>query len=324
MNLTQLLRYLRYELLDDPQLPCVWGATEDELEDSLLRYLNEALRFLHLRKMKSDPSYYTDIRTVAEMGLTYGKVGNWNTLDLPEYVLSLRRIEIIPDSSDGEAHPLEYVHLVNSDGSTLFGSLRLPSTACTRFTFLGRRRFGIAGTLPATGLRLYFVRRQADMVRFEPISGTTLTFRVTVTASSTRGAFVGRSNYYVGGRVQVIEALRGGPPAAPAPPQEEIRDVTEYAPPGGFVFPTFNFTVGEAFSAAIASGDVIEVIPTLEEEYHELLAYLAAQRAYHREGEISNQLAQSETVKDLWKQFLSSAQFRQGVSHKIPTFDRTW
>lgn len=306
---------MRVDLLDDPALPNLWGQTDAEMENTLTRYLNEAMKFMTLRKIKSDPSFYTDTGTMEELGLVTGTLGNWITVDLPEYILSIRKIEMRESAFPESNSKVEYAHLVETDGTTLFGGLRIPHFRGTRFTILGRRRIGFTGNPENVDFRFYFVRRQPDLVRFT--AGATSNDEradVDVTTDATRGALVGRPDYYVGARVQCISA-------DDAAPQEEIRDVSSYA--ANAAYPDFRMSFSQAFTAALADGDVLEVIPSFEDEYHELLAYLAVQRAYHREGEISNQIASSETVKQLWQQFLSSGERRQTASCRVPWFDRT-
>lgn len=312
MNLTELLQYLRIDLLD-ADVATSWGDTDQEQENALLRYLNRAKDFMVLRKAKSDPTFYTDVRGFAELGLEWSTVGGWSAVTFPEYALKIRKIELVLPNSEEASVAVEYKHISESDGSVLFGGLRLPFLRSTTWTLLGSRRIGFSGDSRNSEFRLFFIRRQPNMLRFAVTDGTTTTFDVDVSAAPQRGKWEGRADYYVGGRVQVVSA-------ADVAPQEEIRDVTAFSVQGAY--PAFRFTIGEAFSAPIAAGHVLEIIPPFEDEYHELLAFLAAQRAMGRESEVANQIAVSETMKQLWNQFLSSSENKQTSSFHVPHFDR--
>lgn len=316
MNLVELLAYIRTDLLDSPRNTSPWGDTDLEMENALVRYVNQAQRFMMLKRLESDQQFYLESDTFTNLGMNFVTEGKFSVVRIPDFVFSIARIEQQTSvSAFNDAEEITHVPLMNATGDTLLRNTRIYSVRGLRWTFLGRRKLGFMGADAGGGqFRLYFTRTQPDLVYFKASDGSTTTIDVDVTTDALRGILLGREDYYVGAKIQVISA-------SDAAPQEETAWITGYENVGGY--PTFRFTFEPALSAAIAADDEIALIPNLEPEYHELLGYLSTQRALDREGEFNTKFAQSETMKQLWQQFLASGESRQSQRSTIPTFDRT-
>lgn len=317
MNLVELIAAVRTDLLDSPNNTSPWGDDDAEMENAIVRYINRAHRFMMLKRVESDAQFYTEAASFTDLGMTFETEGRFSVVKVPDFVFAIQRIEQMGEGAvwaDGEE--IVNVPLVNASGEILLRNARIYTSRGLRWTYLGRRRlaFTPGGTSVGGGFRLYFTRTQPDLVYFKAASGASGRINVDVTSDSIRGVLRGIEDYYVGAKLQIVSASN-------LAPQEEIGWVTRYFNNGGY--PNFRFDIEPTLSSGIEADDEIALIPSFEDEYHELLAYLTAFRCFDREGEVENKLAQSETMKQLWQQFLASGENRQTQRATIPSFDRT-
>lgn len=125
----------------------------------------------------------------------------------------------------------------------------------------------------ATELRIFFVRKPPNMIRFlTPGTPSTTTLTVPVTTAPSLGLWIAQPDYYAGAFVECISM-----PSA-ATPQGLKFSIGSFLPA---THPTWTLTLETAHGLAPspATPHTWEITPIWPDEHHELLAILAASRA---------------------------------------------
>jgi len=296
MNLGELLDRLRF-LMETNRVQRRWTDSE------LVIYLNDAQEYMRALKIEADPDYYLDMEMTSDIGLTLTAEGTgMYSLVLPEYMEYVRRIEAFGTSGTGFGTPVEQAKLRDHQRSSTWSYFEGVYGIQT-WMYGGPRKLFFATADAADNMRIWFVRRAPKMVRFtaqQPVASPTL-----IHALATAGSLVGKldktDDYYVGATMEISTKTAG-----PGDPEGETRRVTAYARD---TYPSMQFTT-EAFSANVSTGDICDILPSVEEMHQELLVYLAAQRALAKAGNRDQIDALQVTKGELLSQYLTTANDR--------------
>ena len=294
MNVSQLVQYVKDLVAQPSSSNPYWSDAQ------ILRFLNASLRHLTQKKIEMDPDGLMEPKTFAELDMnTSEALGQLRAYRLPDYVLEVRKVERLY---------VDYSDVVAPSDVNEYQNVGLPSylsglDASGRWFWGGDRRLTTSSPASPSELRLWFVHRPADMVRFEATGGTTTTVTASVSALGAQGLgdLVARPEHYVGSYLECESA--GG-----ADPEGERRRITAFA---RSAYPSVTFTLDAALSAAPGAGDVFGVTPTLDPMYHELLCYEAALRCLDNEGNVTHKQSLQQTAAHLYAQFIASADYRQ-------------
>lgn len=295
MNVTELIQYTKDLTRDLNQ-----GQNPFWSDAQVLRFLNAALRFLTQRKVESDPDALMERATFSELGMTQVPIaGSLYEYRLPDFVLEVRKIERV---TDGQTEIVDVTSVAEFQNYAAQRGVQ-GAGFVGRWFWGGDRRLMTTASVESGELRLWYVHRPPELVRFHATGGsaTTVTASATALGASGLGVLRARPGHYIGAYLE-CEA------ASAAAPEAERARITGFAVG---TYPAVTYTVDVPWGATPASGDLFSVTPALDEIFHELLCYEAAKRMLDSEGNVTHREAISATARDLFVQFIASADYRQ-------------
>lgn len=226
----------------------------------------------------------------------------WFEYELPEYVMSIRRLESV--NGVGDATPIE-MRATNVDNKD---SYRLPLRSTIPGWFRSRR--GRAGSISFmgdvtsfSGTRLWFIRRYPPLHYGTAASGTTTSM---VFSGSPTGRVVRRSDLYVGMDVEFTSGTN----------IDQIRRITAY---NGT---TNEATLSSALPVAVTNASTYSLVVPLEIEHGEYFIEETTRRLLARLANTEQLAATEPQYRELQERFKSSLASRDmGVPKKI---QRRW
>jgi hypothetical protein len=309
MNTFELIRTTR-RLMDCGRSEGSGPASDADI----LANLNDSLRWLHARQISIAPMAYARVETLDALGVTATQLADKIvSLTLPDHVVRVIYLE---------TENYEKVQAVHNPKDYRGGVVRSldNSISVAQNWMVGADNDIILRGPSATSWgawRLWYVRRPPDLSRFKASGGSVSAITVDTSEEGAEdggvewdqplGTLQWRAGYYVGSRVQVAYAND-------ALPQGEIRRVTGYTLG---TFPDASLTVSVNFSDEIQDGDTIEMIPQLDEMYHELICYQAAARMADRLGNSQVKQQIVTTAAELYKEWQNVASQRQAQDPPI-------
>lgn len=226
----------------------------------------------------------------------------WYEYELPEYVMSIRRLESL--DGIGTTTPIE-MRPTNVDNKD---SYRLPLRSTIPGWF--RSGFGRAGKISFmgdvtsfAGTRLWFVRRYPPLHYGTAASGSTTTI---VFASSPTGRVVKRDDLYVGMDIEFSSGTN----------TDQIRRITDY------VGTTNTATLDEALPQAVSGTSTYSLVVPLEIEHLEYFVEETTRRMLVRLANTEQLAAMEPQYRELQERFKASLATRDmGAPRKI---QRRW
>ncbi len=278
----------------------------------ILGNVNAGLRFLAAHRIGVHPFAYLRVGLLSDLGavVTSSGAGIFH-VSLPDYVVRVLRLER-PDTSQKLQVEARLVDTTRSrdrrpgyDEDLLTLDQWVPG-------FQNGLVYRGASAPTLSDVRVWYVHRPPDLVRFTAASGSTTTV-INVTDIREGGEDGAESNeplgylsalasHYVGVELEVI--LADG-----AAPQGQVRRVSAYSVG---TYPAASFTVDTAFSAAVPDGAIIDMRPMMDPLWEELIVYSGAARCLDRVGNWENRDALRVMASELFQSWAKQVANPQG------------